>query len=106
METIKILRKKHIIPKDVVMLKGDINYTEVIFQNGNKLIVAKTLKRLNDTFSEFGFFRVNKSNIINIRFLTNTYENFSVVKLKNNIELNVSRRRREDLKAFIYASQQ
>ncbi len=105
MKTIRILHKKQVVPRDIVMLKGDINYTELIFQDGKKIIVAKTLKRLNDTFSEFGFFRVNKSNIINIRFLSNTYENYSVVKLKNNIELNVSRRRRDELKAFIYANQ-
>lgn len=105
METIKILHKKQVLPRDIVMLKGDINYTELIFQDGKKIIIAKTLKRLNDAFSEFGFFRVNKSNIINIRFLSNTYENYSVVKLKNNVELNVSRRRRDELKAFIYANQ-
>jgi DNA-binding LytR/AlgR family response regulator len=104
METIKIYHKKQIPPKEVMLLKGDANYTELHFQNGDKIIIAKTLKHLHDSFSTHGFFRISKTNMINLKYLSLTNENFSVVKLKNNVELNVSRRRRVNFKDFILAS--
>jgi DNA-binding LytR/AlgR family response regulator len=105
METIKIYHKKKIPPKEVVLLKGDTNYTELHFQNGDKIIIAKTLKLLHDVFSTHGFFRISKTNMINIKYLSLTNEKFSIVKLKNNVELNVSRRRRDNLKDFLLESQ-
>lgn len=104
MDTIKIYHKKQIPPKEVILLKGDVNYTELHFHNGEKIIVAKTLKLLHDAFSTHGFFRISKTNMINIRYLSLTNENFSIVTLKNDVELNVSRRRRGNLKDFILAT--
>ncbi|GGD82263.1 hypothetical protein GCM10011514_52860 [Emticicia aquatilis] len=102
MNTVKILHKKRVFADEIVMLKGNVNYTELHFKNGKKIILAKTLKILYSTFSEHGFFRINRSNAVNIRYLSKTLENYAVVKLVNNVELNVSRRRRKHLKEFIY----
>ncbi len=104
METIKIYHKKQIPPKNVMLLRGHANYTELHFENGDKIILAKTLKRLQDTFSEYGFFRISKTNMINLKFFLNANENFAIVKLKNEVELHVSRRRRENLRVFIYSN--
>ncbi len=101
METIKIFHKKRIPPSKVILLKGNANYTELHFESGDVIILAKTLKKLQDSFSSHGFFRISKTNMINLKFLSITNENYSFVKLKNNVELNVSRRRREDLRVFI-----
>ncbi|MCU0325903.1 MAG: LytTR family transcriptional regulator [Spirosomaceae bacterium] len=102
METIKILRKKYIPPSEVIMLKADINYTELHFACGKTLILAKTLKSLQADFYPYGFFRINKTNMINLNYLHKTIDDFSHVILKNRLELNVSRRRREDLKNIIH----
>jgi DNA-binding LytR/AlgR family response regulator len=102
MKTVKILRNKHILTSEVVLLKAEINYTEVHFDNGRIITLSKTLKKLHDDFAEHGFFRISKKNMINIKYLSKVFENYSMVKLKNNIELSVSRRRREELRAFIY----
>lgn len=104
METVRIYHKKYIPANEVVLLKGDANYTELHFENGNKIILAKTLKRLHGSFSEHGFFRISKTNMVNLKFIANTNENFAVVKMKNNLELHVSRRRRLDLKDFIFSN--
>jgi DNA-binding LytR/AlgR family response regulator len=101
METIKLLRKKQVPPSEVILLRADINYTELHFTNGKTLVLARTLKKLESDFYPFGFFRINKSNIINLKFLSETYDDFAYVILKNKLELNVSRRRREDLKNVI-----
>jgi len=102
METVKIFRKKHVPPSEVVMLKADINYTEIHFANGTTIVLAKTLKKLQNDFYPYGFFRINKTNMINLNYLLRTIDDFSHVVLKNRLELNVSRRRREDLKNLIH----
>lgn len=104
MNTVKIYHKKYIAANEIVLLKADANYTELHFENGNKITLAKTLKRLHESFSEHGFFRISKTNMVNLKFIANTNENFAVVKMKNNLELHVSRRRRLDLKDFIYSN--
>lgn len=105
MGTIKILHRKYVLANDIILLKGHINYTELHFENGKKIMLAKTLKLLHKEFSTHGFFRINRSNMINIKYLSKTRENYAFVKLVNNLELNVSRRRRDDLKDFIYAKE-
>lgn len=102
MKTVKILRKKSVPPNEVIMLKANVNYTEFLFADGKRFIIAKTLKSLQDDFYPFGFFRINKTNMINLNFIHETIDNFSYVVLKNRLELNVSRRRREDLKNTIH----
>ncbi len=98
METIKIYHKKKVATKDIILLQGKANYTELHFENGKKILLARTLKKLELTLSMLGFFRISKTNMINLKYLKFTQENYAFVKLNNDVELNVSRRRREDLK--------
>ncbi|MCP9762775.1 LytTR family DNA-binding domain-containing protein [Lacihabitans soyangensis] len=69
METqIPIGGRKTVNPRDVISLKGDVNYTTVVFQNGRrKETVATTLKRIQEQLQPFpNFYRVTKSTIINL----------------------------------------
>jgi DNA-binding LytR/AlgR family response regulator len=69
METqIPIGGRKTVNPRDVISLRGEINYTTVNFQNGKqKEIVATTLKKIQANLEPFpNFFRVTKSTIINL----------------------------------------
>ncbi len=104
MNTVRIYHRKYITANEVVLLRGNANYTELHFENGQKITLAKTLKRLHESFSEHGFFRISKTNMINLKFIAKTNENYAVVKMKNDLELHVSRRRRIDLKDFIYTN--
>lgn len=60
--------RKTVDPHDVISLKGEINYTTVVFQNGRrKETVATTLKKIQAQLEPFpNFFRVTKSTIINL----------------------------------------
>lgn len=59
--------RKTINPEEVIRLQANINYTQVFFTNGKKIIVATTLKELANRFQAYPkFFRINKSVIINI----------------------------------------
>ena len=98
-QVLKIDRKQSVFSKDVVFLKANINYTEIHLKCGKKYVLAKTLKEFYKEFEKFGFFRVNRSVVINMNFVAKTDEHFQSLRLKNKLQLKVSRRRRDDFKA-------
>ncbi|MCU0339176.1 MAG: LytTR family transcriptional regulator [Spirosomaceae bacterium] len=96
-----MLRKTYVQPQEVMLLKANINYTEFHFENGEVLLISKTLKSFQNTFHQYGFVRINKSDMINVQYLTSTRAKYSYVTLTNNLELSVSRRRRKDVKNMV-----
>ena len=98
---LKIAKKQSVFPNEVLLLKANINYTEIHLKCGKKIMMAKTLKVFYKEFEKFGFFRVNRSVVINMKFVAKTDEQFQNLKLKNKLELKVSRRRRDDFKASL-----
>ncbi len=59
--------RKSINPEEVIRLQADINYTRVFLTDGKKILVATTLKEIENRFSAFPkFVRINKSVIINL----------------------------------------
>lgn len=94
---IKLAGKKKINPAEVVFLKADINYTEVVLQDGERMIVSKTLKELEKTFLPYSFFRTHKSFMVNLKFVTGYHVHEEmIVKLHNHEPVSLSRRRKED----------
>ncbi len=51
---------------DIMYCQAESNYTNVKLTNGNKILVAKTLKDIDETLSGKDFFRVHNSYLINI----------------------------------------
>lgn len=98
---LRIDRKQSVYPNEVLLLKANINYTEIHLKCGRKIMLAKTLKEFYKEFEKFGFFRVNRSVVINMNFVVKTDENFQSLKLKNKLQLKVSRRRRDEFKASL-----
>jgi two-component system LytT family response regulator len=94
---IKISGKKEVNPEDVVFLKADINYTEVVLQDGERMIVSKTLKRLEKSFLPFSFFRTHKSFMVNLNYVTGYHVHEEmIVKLHNDASVSLSRRRKDE----------
>jgi DNA-binding LytR/AlgR family response regulator len=96
---LKIDRKQSVYPNEVLLLKANINYTEIHLKCGRKIMLAKTLKEFYKEFEKFGFFRVNRSVVINMNFVDKTDEQFQSLRLENKLLFKVSRRRREGFKA-------
>ena len=62
---------KFIETDTIVYLKADNTYTEVYTNDGNRLIVSRTLKNFEETLSSYtNFFRCNKSYMVNVKFVT------------------------------------
>ncbi len=67
---LKTAEHVHFIDVDeVIRCEADVNYTRFYLTNGNKILVAKTLKEYEELLSDQGFFRVHQSHLINLKFI-------------------------------------
>jgi two-component system LytT family response regulator len=62
--------KIEIVPiGDIIRCESNINYTQFYLKGGFKILVTKTLKEYDKILSEYGFYRVHQSHLINIDYL-------------------------------------
>lgn len=54
---------------NIIRCESNVNYTQFFFADGTKMLVTKTLKEFDKMLSEFGFYRVHQSHLINIDHL-------------------------------------
>jgi DNA-binding LytR/AlgR family response regulator len=101
MTPIQVIRNESVLPDDIILLRGEANYTFLYFRCGRRLLVSKTLKQVEAQFMPHGFVRINKSSVVNGSFLLDISPNYQWVTLRNDLELTVSRRRREGLRTFL-----
>ncbi len=86
--------RQTINPEEVIRLQADVNYTYIFFSDGKKIVVATTLKELENRFSAFPkFFRINKSVIINIDCIKQI--NDEQIIFQNGEKITPSRRRKK-----------
>ncbi|MEL6925379.1 MAG: LytTR family DNA-binding domain-containing protein, partial [Bacteroidota bacterium] len=55
--------------QQIIRCASEGNYTNIYFTNGKRLLVAKTLKELEELLCQYNFSRIHKSHIINIDHL-------------------------------------
>jgi DNA-binding LytR/AlgR family response regulator len=95
METIHIGGRKHVEASSVLFLIADENYTKLILDDGTKLYVATTLKKLQERFMSYDyFFRPNRGNLLNLKHMREYNENS--ITLSNDQIFKISRRRKLD----------
>ncbi|MBB6328225.1 two-component system LytT family response regulator [Algoriphagus iocasae] len=80
--------------EDILRCEADINYTHIFTLDGKKHTVSKTLKYFEGLLSDFGFFRIHNSHLINLKCV-NGYSKSGYVTLINNLVLEISVRRKE-----------
>ena len=79
---------------DIIYVEADSNYSIFHLKTGEKLIISKPLKEFEETLDTFGFIRIHKSAIINLKYVRSySNKNGLQVLLTNNVVLPVSRRR-------------
>ncbi|MDP4218495.1 MAG: LytTR family DNA-binding domain-containing protein [Bacteroidota bacterium] len=83
---------------DIVRCESHINYTTLFLKDGRRLTVAKTLKEFEELLTEYDFYRVHNSHLINLACIKsyNKGKGGSVC-MTDNSEIEVSTRRKEDL---------
>ncbi|OFY25907.1 MAG: DNA-binding response regulator [Bacteroidetes bacterium RIFOXYA12_FULL_35_11] len=86
--------------KDIFLLESKGNYTQVYFEN-NKSLVLKSLNHFESVLDNAVFFRTNRQQIVNLKYIENVISWFNgklKLKLKSGIEIEVSRRQTDKIK--------
>ncbi len=90
-----------ISPKNIRLLKAEINYTKVHLDDGSTLLSSITLGILEKRLIEFSFFRPNRSVLINLDYMVDFEETSAQIKMKNNETFKISRRRTKHFIVFL-----
>ncbi len=91
---------RKVLIKDVIFLKGNVNYSIVYLENGKTKLLPHTLKFYEDFLRTHGFLRVHRAFLINPNFVMEYCEEKEIVKMRNGHEANISRRRKGAMKGF------
>lgn len=85
----------HIVEvQDIMYIEADSNYSVLYLKSEEVIVATKSLKEFEEILQVSSFARIHKSIILNLNYLKNySNSNGLCVKLNNNTELPVSRRR-------------
>lgn len=81
---------------DVVRLEASSNYTLIHTVNSRPLVVAKVLSAYEELLAGLGFVRVNRSHLINSRFLKKINASGNLV-MADDRQIKISRRRKKNV---------
>lgn len=83
---------------DIIRCKSDNNYTEFYFQNGDKILVTKTLKHYATLLKEYNFLRVHQSHLVNLQYIKEYIKSDGgYLMLKDGANVPVSVRKRSEV---------
>ncbi|MFO7940521.1 MAG: LytTR family DNA-binding domain-containing protein [Bacteroidales bacterium] len=82
---------------NIVYCQAEENYTKIFTNRNEVILVAKTLKSIEELLVDEIFFRIHKSYIVNMNYIKsyNRAEGYKVV-LENGVKLDVATRRNEE----------
>ena len=78
---------------EIVFLRGDVNYTNFIFEHRRQHTVSHSLKHFEEILLANGFLRIHRSHLVNSRFIKSTNLIALTVRLMDGTQLKVARRR-------------
>ncbi len=80
---------------DIIRCQSDNNYTEFFMNDGQKILVGKTLKHFADMLKEYDFLRVHQSHLINIQSIKEFIKSdggYLVLKNKTTVPVSVRKK--------------
>lgn len=82
---------------NIIRCESDNNYTTIYIKDKQKMLVSKTLKDFEELLSNYSFFRIHNSHLINLSYIKtyNKGKGGSVI-LTDGSEIEVSSRRKDD----------
>jgi two-component system LytT family response regulator len=85
---------------EIIKCVADESYTHITLTNGTKLVVSRILKEFEDLLSDFNFFRVHNSSLINLAHVRKYIKgDGGYVIMCDDESVEVSRRKKNDLLA-------
>jgi two-component system LytT family response regulator len=82
---------------DIIRCQSDINYTTIFLKDKQRITVAKTLKEFEELLSNYNFYRVHNSHLVNLHYIKNYNKGKGgFVSMTDNSTIEVSTRRKDD----------
>jgi two-component system, LytTR family, response regulator len=82
---------------DIVYCESDSNYTTFFLTRGDKVVISKTLKDVEEILEGDDFFRIHASYLINMKHVSKfTRGDGGYVVMSNNQQLTVSRKKKDE----------
>lgn len=81
---------------DIIFVESDGNYSTIVTKDGQKILITKKLKEVNDILPEHYFFRIHNSYIINLNKIKEFIKNDGYVVMESNHKIPVARQRKSD----------
>jgi two-component system, LytTR family, response regulator len=83
---------------DIIQIEASSNYSIFYLQNKTAVMVSKTLKEYEEALQSEHFVRVNRSNMVNLKFVKAYIKrDGGFLQLENNTEISVSPNKREEI---------
>ncbi|HNF49384.1 MAG TPA: LytTR family DNA-binding domain-containing protein [Chitinophagales bacterium] len=83
---------------EIIHVDADSSYTKIFLSNGDMIMSSKPLKYFEEMLEDFDFVRVHQSHIINLKHIRRYVRgDGGQVIMTNGTEIEVSRRKKEDL---------
>jgi DNA-binding LytR/AlgR family response regulator len=87
-------------PEHIIRLEANINYTSFVMQSGKRKIMSYTLAMYGLILPQ-SFIRINRSCIINRKFVSNLNTEDKKIILKDGTEIQISRRRWNEVSKWV-----
>lgn len=82
---------------EIMYCQAESNYTNVVLTNKNKILVAKTLKDIDETLSGKDFFRVHNSYLINVNQIKKFVRgDGGYILMNDDTQITIARSKREE----------
>ena len=81
---------------DILFVESDGNYSTIVSTDGQKLLITKKLKEVNEILPQNYFFRIHNSYIVNLNKIKEFIKNEGYVVMQSNHKIPVARQRKSD----------
>lgn len=88
------------LPSEIIRCEGESNYTKFFIEGGKSLMVSHTLKDYETILNDYGFVRVHKSHLVNMKYVSRM-DRDGFLWLSNGQSVPVSRRRKEEVMSML-----
>jgi len=84
---------------EVIRCEASNNYTNFVLDNGQTVLVCKTLKEFDELLKPYGFIRPHQSHLVNANFVRSYLrEDGGLLLMKDETKVPVARQKRESIK--------
>jgi two-component system LytT family response regulator len=88
------------LPSEIIRCEGESNYTRFFLDGSKSLMVSHTLKDYESILTDYGFVRVHKSHLVNMKYVSKM-DRDGFIWLQNGESVPVSRRRKEEVMSML-----